>query len=98
MASTRFTLIGAGIALLAGLIVMPRAALHGQEPRISRVAAVSAADLPAWDSQVDRMIRTGALELRLDREDTLLEGRRHMRFAQTVNGVPVYGGDIARQT
>ena len=44
------------------------------------------------------MIRSGDLELRLDREDTLIEGRRHRRYAQTVRGVPVYGGDVVRQS
>ena len=55
-------------------------------------------DLRTWDSQVDRMIRSRELELRLDREDTLIAGRRHTRYAQTVNGVPIYGADVARQT
>ena len=44
------------------------------------------------------MIRDGLLELRLDRDDTLIAGRKHLRFTQTVNAVPVYGGDVARQT
>ena len=44
------------------------------------------------------MIRSQELQLRLDREDTLMTGRRHTRFTQMVNGVPVYGADVARQT
>ena len=43
------------------------------------------------------MVRSGQLEMRLEREDTLMPGRKHMRFTQMVNGVPVYGADVARQ-
>jgi bacillolysin len=98
MRSSSLGMTAAGIAICAVLVMQPGHAVQGQESRVSRVAAVSGADLRAWDARVDRMIRDGLLELRLDREDTLLAGRRHMRFTQTVNGVPVYGGDIARQS
>ena len=43
------------------------------------------------------MVRSGQLEVRLEREDTLMPGRRHVRFTQLVKGVPVYGADVARQ-
>jgi Zn-dependent metalloprotease len=72
--------------------------LRGQETLLQQIAAVTAADLRTWDSQVDRMIRSRELELRLEREDTLIPGRRHTRYTQTVNGVPIYGADVARQT
>jgi Zn-dependent metalloprotease len=72
--------------------------LQGQEPRVSRVAALSSSELRVWDGAVDRMVRDGSLRLRLDREDTVVPGRRHRRFTQTVGGVPVYGGDVVRQT
>jgi bacillolysin len=79
-------------------IAGPHARVQGQERRHTQLAAVGGGELRAWDAQVDRMIRSGELELRLDREDTLIAGRRHVRFAQTVDGVRVYGGDVARQT
>jgi thermolysin len=88
-------------ATLVAVLLLTRSdglALRGQEARMTRVAAVAAQELRSWDPQVDRMIRRGELELMLDRDDTMIEGRRHRRFAQTVNGVPVYGGDVARQT
>ena len=91
--------------LLAGLMATAATALitsspplRGQETRLQQIAAVTAADLRTWDSQVDRMIRSRELELRLEREDTLIPGRRHTRYRQTVNGVPIYGADVARQT
>src|SRR5215203_1958505 len=70
---------------------------QGQERRRIRLAAVGGADLRGWDAQVDRMTRARQLEVRLEREDTLMPGRKHVRFTQMVNGVPVYGGDVARQ-
>jgi bacillolysin len=87
-----------GLAIAVVILTAPAPVLQGQESRTRRVAAVSAGDLRTWDAQVDRMVRDGSLELRLDREDTLLEGRRHKRYMQTVNGIPIYGGDIARQS
>ena len=83
------------IALSAG--APPAGGLQGQERRRVGLVAVGAADLRVWDAQVDRMIRAGDLQQRLEREDTLMPGRRHARFTQMVRGVPVYGGDIARQ-
>ena len=71
--------------------------VQGQERRRIGLAAVGGADLRAWDAQVDRMVRSGQLEIRLEREDTLVPGRKHVRFTQLVNGVPVYGADVARQ-
>jgi bacillolysin len=84
------------IALSMG--ARPAGGVQGQERRRVGLVAVGGADLRAWDAQVDRMIRGGDLQLRLEREDTLMPGRRHTRFTQTVRGVPVYGGDVARQT
>src|SRR5690242_1109817 len=83
------------IALSVG--ARPGGGLQGQERRRVGLVAVGAAALRVWDAQVDRMIRSGDLQLRLERADTLMPGRRHTRFTQMVRGVPVYGGDIARQ-
>jgi Zn-dependent metalloprotease len=97
--TSRFKLPAAGVFALALLAGHRAPTAQGQDaPRVSRVAAVGPADLRVWDPAVDRMIRNGQLELMLDREDTMIEGRRHRRFTQTLNGVPVYGADIARQT
>ena len=48
----------------------------------TRVAAVSAPDLRAWDAAVDRMLDTGELRLRASADDTLIAGRVHDRFDQ----------------
>jgi bacillolysin len=96
--TTRLKLAAAGLLVLGGLLDSRSHLTRGQERRVNRITAMSMADLRAWDSEIDRMTRHGSLELRLDREDTMLPGRRHRRFTQVVNGVPVYGGDIVRQT
>jgi bacillolysin len=85
-------------ATAVAALVSPPPRLRGQEARLQRITAVTAAELRTWDSQVDRMIRSRELELRLDREDTLMTGRRHTRYRQTVDGIPIYGADVARQT
>jgi thermolysin len=71
--------------------------VQAQGQRRIGLQAVGGADLRAWDAQVDRMVRGGQLEVRLERQDTMMPGRKHLRFTQLVNGVPVYGADVARQ-
>ena len=85
-------------ALLGAALIAPSPPLRGQGARLQQITAVAPGELRTWDSQVDRMIRSQELQLRLDREDTLMAGRRHTRFTQMVDGVPVYGADVARQT
>ena len=94
----RSQLLTGSLAVLGLAILITSPPLGGQEPRVRQVTAVTPGDLRTWDGQVDRMIRSRELEVRLDREDTLMPGRRHTRYTQTVKGVPVYGADIARQT
>ena len=94
----RLKLAAATLALLATSSATQTPAVHGQGAAGRRLAAIDAAGLRVWDSQVDRLVRAGDLQLVREREDTLIEGRRHARFAQLVNGVPVYGADVVRQT
>ena len=94
----RSHLITGVVAVFATALVSSPSRLRGQEPGLRQIAAVTPAELRPWDSQVDRMIRSRELEMRLDREDTLMAGRRHTRYTQTVNGVSIYGADVARQT
>jgi thermolysin len=96
--TVRLKITAAGLCVLAMTTVQRPRVVQGREGQVTRVAAAGRPDLRAWDNQVDAMIRERSLELTLDREDTLLAGRRHRRFMQTVDGVPVYGGDITRQT
>jgi len=98
MRAARLKFFAALVVAAVWSIAGPSRGVQGQESRRTQLAAVGGAELRAWDAQVDRMARSGELQIRLDREDTLIAGRRHTRFTQMVNGVPVHGGDVARQT
>ncbi len=98
MSATRVRFVAA-VLFIAALPLGARSVGGVQERDRRRIGlvAVGGADLRAWDAQVDRMVRSSELAVRLEREDTLMRGRKHVRFVQLVNGVPVYGGDVARQ-
>jgi len=68
------------------------------EVRVARVGASSGAALGDWSSRVDRLVASGELAVRLTREDTMIPGRRHERLAQLHRGVPVFGGELVRQS
>jgi len=87
-----------GRALLCvwAVVAIPVVAAAG-EPS-ARVAASSGAPLREWSSRVDRLLASGDLAVRLVRDDTMIPGRRHERLAQLHRGVPVFGGEIARQS
>ena len=95
---TRLATAVAAVAV-AWMVVASRAIIHGQSSvaRITATANGDLRDLRAWDIRTERMIRDGELQLRLERQDTLLAGRMHERYAQFYQGVPVFGADIARQ-
>ncbi len=77
-------------------VAIPVVAAAG-EPS-ARVAASSGAPLREWSSRVDGLLASGDLAVRLVRDDTMIPGRRHERLAQLHRGVPVFGGEIARQS
>jgi Zn-dependent metalloprotease len=83
---------------LSLLAVGLAAAAGAAEPRVHRLAAVEGAALREWDVRIDSMLRAGDLELRRTHEDTLLPSRQHVRLTQLHRGVPVYGGQVVRQT
>src|SRR2546425_12967764 len=73
-----------------------RRSLSGQV-RTLTVAPNTSDDMRDWDNTVNRMLRTRELEVRLEREDTLLPGRRVEQLDQYDNGVRVWGGSVSRQ-
>lgn len=81
------------VALLTPLVA------HAQG-RPTSVAATRAGvtELRAWDQQIDAMIRSRDLRVRLVERDTLMPDRQHERLDQYVRGVRVFGGDLTRQT
>ncbi len=62
------------------------------------VAATSERAIQPWDAAIEQMSNDGDLRLRRTTNDTFIAGRAHERFDQYYKGVPVYGGDISRQT
>ncbi len=94
--STRHRCAAALAACASLCLVTSDKVVHGQS-HVSTISAVSAGELRPWDTAVNAMIRAGDLALRLERADTLIPGRTHERYTQMYRGVPVYGGDLARQ-
>jgi bacillolysin len=79
-----------------GAVAIPAAA--GGAERSARVEASSGAALREWSAGVDRLLASGQLSERLTRDDTMIAGRRHERLAQLHRGLPVFGGELTRQS
>jgi len=87
------------LVLALSLLALGGAGAAGAaEPRVQRLAAVEGAALHDWDARIESMLRAGDLQVRRTHEDTLLPGRQHVRLNQAHKGVPVYGGQVLRQT
>jgi hypothetical protein len=67
------------IGVLAGVIVFLWVVAGGQgvktQVRTLTVAADTLTSTRDWDNIVNRMVRTTELQVRLEREDTLVQGR-----------------------
>ncbi|MGB7218139.1 MAG: M4 family metallopeptidase [Vicinamibacterales bacterium] len=62
------------------------------------VAATTPRAIQPWDTAIEQMANDGDLRLQRTTNDPLLPGHAHERFGQYYKGVPVYGGDLSRQT
>ena len=71
---------------------------RGGGERAARVEASSGERLREWSGRVERLLAAGELAVRLTRDDTMIPGRRHERLAQLHRGVPVFGGELTRQS
>jgi bacillolysin len=86
--------------LLAGIAgLLAAAAPHGQTlgARAVTIAPDSAIAIRDWGTVVDRLVRGDELRVRLERSDTLVEGRRVDQLTQYYRGLRVWGGSVARQ-
>jgi thermolysin len=81
---------------LCAVVAIPAVAAAGE--RSARVEASSGAALREWSGRVDRLLASGEIAVRLTRDDTMIPGRRHERLAQLHRGVPVFGGELTRQS
>jgi Zn-dependent metalloprotease len=77
-------------------LAVPAVAAAGE--RSVRVEASSGASLRDWSGRVESLLASGELAVRLTRDDTMIPGRRHERLAQLHRGVPVFGGELTRQS
>jgi thermolysin len=90
--ATGIPIASLGLWLAGGLV-------SATEPaRTLRVSASTASEVGSWDDRIAGMLRVGALRVRQVREDALLPGRTHERLTQLHRGIPVFGGELVRQT
>ena len=86
--------------LAFGSALVPAEAQIGRErqPGSVPVHAIASAELRAWDTAIDQMVRGRELIVLDSRQDPDIDGRRHESLAQHYRGIPVYGGSVSRQT
>ena len=91
-----------GVSRLAAtvLVVAVSSAIgRVQEPaRVLSIAAERIDELRQWDPVVDRLTNERALAVRAVYDYPQVPGRRHEGLIQYYQGLPVYGGDVTRQT
>lgn len=84
------------VAALAVFVVAQ--APQGGATGLSRLLATSPGALREWDTRLTSMERAHDLRLRTVQVDTLVPGRSHERYDQYYQGVPVFGGEVVRET
>jgi len=87
-----------GRLLLYACAALAVPALVAAGERSARAEASSGTSLREWSGRVDRLLAAGELAVRLTRDDTMIPGRRRERLAQIHRGVPVFGGELVRQS
>lgn len=85
-----------GTTMIAARAVAPASLVSLGGPW--QVAAIEPADVRLWDTYVDRLARSGEVHVVARRPDTIVPGRTHERLQQFHRGVPIFGGDLTRQT
>ena len=89
--------------LALALVLVPLGGvLLGQSPeapaRPGRTTVSAAgAGVVAWAQRVETMQRAGRLRLQSSREDSMVEGRVHDRFAQYAGDARIFGAQLVRQ-
>jgi thermolysin len=87
-----------GRATLLFVAVLAAPSAFAADGRPDRVAAASGPALAEWSFKVEGLLRSRQLVPHTTREDTMIAGRRHERLAQYHLGVPVFGGELVRQS
>jgi len=74
------------------------AAPAARHPKQIDVMPVTPTEIIAWERYIDDLVRDGVLQIRESNEDPARGGRIFERLQQHYRGVPIYGGELARQT
>ena len=87
------------VAATVLIVVLSSAIGRVQEPaRVLSIVADSVEELRQWAPVVDRLTNDRTLAVRTVYDDPQVPGRRHEGLNQYYQGLPVYGGDVTRQT
>ena len=86
----------AALLLVGGAHVTGQSAPATENGR-SRAVNGAAATLASAMARVNTMMRAGELDIASVQDDTMIPGRAHERLKQVFKGVPVFGGQVARQ-
>jgi bacillolysin len=98
----RFNTVIPCAAVVAAALFLSTFPITGQSPvstEAGHTFAVHAAGttLPAALVRLDSMLSDGTLDIQSTQEDTMIPGHVHERLKQMYKGVPVFGGQLARQ-
>jgi thermolysin len=92
---------GIPVVALAATLLAWQAVRHispvGAQTQTTLIAPANASAIRAWDADVSRMVRSGELQVRRERPDTLITGRTVQQLDQYVGGVRVWEGAVSRQ-
>jgi thermolysin len=86
----------AAVLLIGGSHVTGQSASIAENGRSLAVMGATST-LPGAMARVDAMLRIGELDIASRQDDTMISGRVHERLNQVFKGVPVFGGQVARQ-
>jgi bacillolysin len=89
-------------AIVAAGVLVNSSRITGQSVSVSEngqsvTIQGAASTLAAAMTRVNTMLRTGDLDIAARQDDTMISGRAHERLHQSYKGVPVFGGQVARQ-
>jgi thermolysin len=84
--------------LVGALVLALQAGNAAQRPQLLQVQPGSDAELRAWDAELTRRARSGALRLRRVDRDPALPARTVERLEQFHDGVRIWGGEVVRDT
>ena len=88
----------AGVCFVLWLALLVPTAPAAQGPgKVLDVSPSSTRELREWDTETAAMIRSGELQVRQIRADTLLPGRMTRRADQYYKGIRVFGGNVVLQ-